>query len=106
MATGNEPLWRRSVAQLLDTVPGQLGELHRAVTAQDHGQVKQLAHRIAGSAGYIGAQGLAVAARILEVAGDRCDDTEIQASVERLEQEFARIRVLAPEVLTKNPPQP
>ncbi len=104
MATGNEPLWRRSVAQLLISVPEKLRDLHRTAVVRDHSQVRQLAHHIAGSAGYVGAQALVAAARALESAGDRCDDPEIRACLERFEQEFARVQTLAPEVLANKTP--
>jgi signal transduction histidine kinase/HPt (histidine-containing phosphotransfer) domain-containing protein/ActR/RegA family two-component response regulator len=104
LATGNEPLWRRSVAQLVDSVPGQLLALHRAAAARDCGQIKQLAHHIAGSAGYVGAQGLMAAARALESTEDPRDGAKVQACLERLEQEFARVQALARGLLADDTP--
>ncbi|HSH41964.1 MAG TPA: ATP-binding protein [Arenicellales bacterium] len=74
LASGDEALWRRSAralqTQLLETMP----LIRQAVARSDDDEAGRLAHRLAGSAEYVGAAELAGSARALEKAqagGDR-----------------------------------
>lgn len=68
LASHDEALWRRSVdafrSQLLDFMP----RVRSAMAAGDYGAAGQLVHKLAGTAGYVAARELTVAARTLHEA--------------------------------------
>ncbi|MBS1270346.1 MAG: Sensory/regulatory protein RpfC [Gammaproteobacteria bacterium] len=91
LASRDEKLWRRSVdvlrRQARDTVP----RLRAAVEGRDHGELQALAHRLAGSAGYVAAEELAHHARILVQAAQRREYDSINVQLGDLDRAVERL---------------
>ncbi len=68
MAAGDQALWRRSLDELVTGLPTQLQVVHNALETGSFAVVQQVAHRIAGGAGYVAAVALHTVAGALEKA--------------------------------------
>ncbi len=91
LASHDETLWRRSVDALRSQVRETMPALGAAVTSGDHAPARQLAHKLAGSAGYVGAGELAACARSLEKAcrnGDPAATARRMTAMEAAVQRF------------------
>ena len=66
LASGNKELWRKSIERLLDTLPDHIKEMRDALAQRDYFSLKELAHRMKGSARYIAASELEHCAQEVE----------------------------------------
>ena len=91
LASGNSGLWRNNVERILSTYEDEINCLREANIVGAYEKVKTIAHRIGGSAVYVGAETLANRARELEmfVMANECADC--LEKINDVEQEFKRL---------------
>jgi signal transduction histidine kinase/CheY-like chemotaxis protein len=77
----------------LDEVPQQLGALREAVEKDDAPSVERIAHTLKGSSGNMGATRMAQICAELEDVGASGDLSRAPELLERLEEEFWRVRL-------------
>jgi two-component system, sensor histidine kinase and response regulator len=77
----------------LDEVPQQLGALREAVEKDDAPSVERIAHTLKGSSGNMGATPMAQICAELEDVGASGDLSRAPELLERLEEEFWRVRL-------------
>ena len=78
----------------LDRLPGQLGELGRAVTESDPKKVHALSHKIKGSCLAIAAEPMAKVAEAMQSESAAGDLTGAADGLARLESHYERVAVL------------
>ncbi len=76
----------------LDDSPNQLDALRQAVESSQVGQAAEVAHRLKGASGNMGADSLCALCRQLEEYGCRQEPAPMQPLVEQADQEFARVK--------------
>jgi CheY-like chemotaxis protein len=86
-----EPVRRAVLRAFLDRTPGLLGELATAAAAGDRATVAAHAHTVKGSAGTLGAGGLAALAGALEEQAATADPADLAALVTRLTASVDRL---------------
>lgn len=69
-----------------------IAALREAADAGDRDRLKKAAHTLGGSSGTIGARGMADVCRQLEVLAGPTAPGGVAALIDRLEQEFGRVR--------------
>jgi HPt (histidine-containing phosphotransfer) domain-containing protein len=85
-------LVREIVVEFLGSTPTNLAELRVASYAADAWSVRQIAHKLRGASGMLGAVGMSAALERLENMGRAGSLGESPRALERLEQEFAAVR--------------
>ena len=80
------------IAQFLDDVPPQLRVLREAVEGGDAHSVERIAHTLKGSCGNLGAVRMAAICSELQDVSASKDLLRAPTLVERLEEEFGRVR--------------
>ena len=96
---GDENLLSELVGLFLEDVPGRLTALRGAVGSGDANAVERNAHALKGSCGNMGAMRMSAIASELQDAGVSGDLSSAPALLERLEEEYGRVRqTLAAEV--------
>lgn len=91
LASGDEDLWRRSIDGLRDQIREAMPRLEAAVASGDRDEARGLAHKLAGSAGYVAANELAVSARALQQSlVNSNDNVEIDRRLAGLGEAAAR----------------
>ena len=88
----NEGTARRVIAGFLETIPGQLMALSKALDAADGSTARLIAHSIKGASGNVGAQKLSDIAKQMEELGGREDLSETAALLPELEKRFENLR--------------
>ena len=71
---------------------GQIDALNFCVEAKDSGRAEQLAHKIKGAAGNVGAPGLQKIAQTMEEAARTGDPGRLEDGMDDLLREFALLR--------------
>lgn len=66
-----------SLARYREILTRQLGDLERAMDARDFEQIREICHRVRGSAGLFGATELGLACKDAENAAIQKNDTEL-----------------------------
>jgi signal transduction histidine kinase/CheY-like chemotaxis protein/HPt (histidine-containing phosphotransfer) domain-containing protein len=95
---GDEGLVRAIIEAFLSDIPGQIDALHPCVEAKDCGRAEQLAHKIKGAAGNVGAVGLQKIAQTMEEAARTGDPGRLEDGMDDLLREFALLRQAMTEV--------
>lgn len=80
------------VGEFLRAAPRQLGDLRRAASGSDATAVEEIAHRLRGACGMLGAAGMADLAARIEDYGHMRDLRRAYEAVRWLEAEFAAVR--------------
>ncbi len=75
----------------LDDAPRQVESLRQAIERQDSGAVLRTAHRIKGASTNLGADSLAALCARLEQDGRSGHTVSLDAMMERVDSEFARV---------------
>ena len=96
LASGNEELWRYSVMKVLDLRAEQMQSIRDAAGRGHYKKVRETAHRISGSASYVGADALAHCARELELFMIDNSGIDCQEKIDRLDREFDRLSSIFP----------
>jgi len=91
LASNDEPLWRRSVDALRRQTREALPAMKTALVADDYPGIRQLAHRLAGAAGYVAAGELACRADALEQAAELGDPDATKRRLAELDRAAARL---------------
>lgn len=91
LASDNKELWHGSVMKLLDSHAELMRTIRDAAENGHYKIIQQIAHRISGSASYVGAEALAYCARELEEFVLNNPDVDCQQGIDCLDQEFARL---------------
>src|SRR5215210_1088659 len=96
---GDGELLAELVRLFSDDAPRRIAELRDAVAADDASAVERAAHAFKGSCGSMGAVGMSEIAAELQSVGASGDLSSAAALIERLEEEYGRVRAgLAAEV--------
>jgi two-component system sensor histidine kinase BarA len=82
LASGDAELWQWSLQTLAGRLPADQSELEQALDAGDYQQIRQVAHRLIGAAGYCGANELVQTATQLQQAA-RSEDREFMQNAYR-----------------------
>jgi CheY-like chemotaxis protein/HPt (histidine-containing phosphotransfer) domain-containing protein len=80
------------VEAFFDDVPSRLSALRNAVEEQNASSVEEISHTLKGSSGYMGARGMARLCADLETMGASGDLSQAPELLERLDEEFGRVR--------------
>jgi two-component system sensor histidine kinase RpfC len=91
-ASGNEVLWRSSVSKLLALLPEQIDVMKSAEKMEEASTIPDAAHRIKGSAQYVGANSLAFRAQKLEERAGQSPESGCVEEISDLEQAFVELR--------------
>jgi PAS domain S-box-containing protein len=91
LASNDESLWRRSVDVLREQSREILPQLRSAVWDGDHAGTRRLAHRLAGSAGYVAAREVARFASELEQAAGRREKKVMKRRLVELDRAVDRL---------------
>ena len=89
---GDEEIFKEIIETFLEDAPNQIEKLKQALQEADANRVERQAHLLKGAALNIGGNGLQVAARELEVAGNKGDLTKAQSLVATLDREFEKLK--------------
>ena len=76
----------------LDDSPNQLDALRQAVESSQVGHAAEVAHRLKGASGNMGAESLAALCRQLEECGRGQELEPMRPLVEQVDQEFVRVK--------------
>ena len=76
----------------LDDSPNQLDALRQAVESSQAGRAAEVAHRLKGAGGNMGAESLTALCRQLEECGREQELEPMRTLVEQLDQEFVRVK--------------
>jgi len=93
---GDEQFLDEVIALFQQDAPRLLGEVREAVTQGDAGGLRQAAHALKGSAGYVAARPTVEAAQRLETIGARGDLAEAANAFADLERELGRLTAALP----------
>ena len=91
-ASGNEVLWRSSVSKLLALLPDQIDVMKSAEKMEEASTISDAAHRINGSAQYVGANSLAFRAQKLEERAGQSPASGCIGEILDLEQAYVELR--------------
>ncbi|MGA8262788.1 MAG: ATP-binding protein [Arenicellales bacterium] len=94
LAANNEGLWRRGVDALRRQCRDALPRMRGSLRAGDYANVRQHAHKLAGSAGYVAAGELARCARALEQAARLQRDVSVEQCLADLDCAVERLLAL------------
>ena len=94
---GKEDVVTRIVAAFLDNVKGQIGTIRQAIAQGNAEVVREEAHSIKGGAANLTADSLSGAALELEDIGRSGDLGQAPDALDRLEEEFHRLKMFAGE---------
>ncbi len=92
MAAGDRTLWRSSLEDLVAGLPTQLEVVRDSLDTESFAVAQQVAHRIAGAAGYVAAAALHGAARALEKACRARHGDDAHKWLQVLSFELERVR--------------
>jgi len=100
LSVAGEPDVLAEVLQLfLEDVPRRIAKLRAACAAGDAVEVYKAAHSLKGSAGNIGAKGLAAVCRQLDEKGRAGELAGAKPLIDALDAEFAKVEVAIRELL-------
>jgi HPt (histidine-containing phosphotransfer) domain-containing protein len=91
VAMGDDEFLRELIDLYLSDTPLQLEALGRAVSSEDAAAVSAAAHKLKGSCGNVGAEGLVALCQKLEASGKASRLQELPDLFQRLAQEFEEV---------------
>jgi len=89
---GDEELCNELISGFMDDIPVQLEQLKQALNNSNAMLVERQAHKIKGASANVAAQAMSDVASEIEIAGKDRELDKALALVEKLEQEFERLR--------------
>jgi HPt (histidine-containing phosphotransfer) domain-containing protein len=90
--SGESSIFEELIGLYLEDTPTRLVALREAVEARRADTVKTIAHTLKGSSGSMGAQGMSAICAELEDVDASGDLSKVPRLLERLEEEFGRVR--------------
>ena len=93
-ASGYDGLWHHGLFCLLDALPEQIQIIESANARRSSAEIQDQAHRIHGSASYVGAVALAESAKTLEITAQACRTENYDRYIEDLKHESKRLHSL------------
>lgn len=94
LASGNKELWLKSVVKVLDVYMDEITKLRDANASGEYETIQKTAHKIKGSAAYVGAEALANCAQDLELFMLKDMRADCGVLIDGLEQEYIRLKSL------------
>ena len=92
LASGNEELWQSSVSRLLGSLPDQIKSIKESGIRVEGSCMCDIAHRIIGTAQYVGADSLALVAKRLEECAQSGTKSGCVAEISSMEQAYIELR--------------
>lgn len=91
VAMGDDEFLRELIDLYLSDAPRQLEALGRAVSSEDRAAVSAAAHKLKGSCGNVGAEGLVALCQKLEASGKASRLQELPDLFQQLSREFEEV---------------
>ena len=105
VSMGDDEFLRELIDLYLSDAPTQMQALERAVSSQDTSAVSVAAHKLKGSCGNVGAEGLVTLCQKLEASGKAGRIEELPRLFHEASQEFEKVSETLQGVMAGTPPE-